>query len=246
MPSGLVRTGLIGYDERGAVVVRRFKSFWIGDDWSQCVVDLGDEPDVVGVRVMIQLKEHGRYKIGPVRLTQMSSVFAPDLRFHPEQGGRRPFYYGWYFNGPTEGFEIDYEPGTSNEPARIVIDSSGAAGLSLTSGGPMTKSPPPSLFCRRGDSLKVTLPVHVDLTSLKRSWAESELLVLGYTRQGERRKLYSGRHRLYYERQNLRAYVVAEDDLCGLKVSFKLKGRGRVGFEEPTFQHFPNLPPSGD
>ena len=240
-----VRLGLLGYDESGQRVCRAFENFSVGPIRQVCATYMKVTPEIKGVRTMIQLGTNGVYDMWPPELIAVTRAAEfPEFGFSGPHQPERGRYYGWSVKSSTDRFAIRLITDPGDAVARLAIDVPEGESVQLYQGGPLSRTRTRPPLCRRGEYLTVHVPVHVDQGSLKQGWADARVHLLGYTKDGEARKVYDRSYRLHYRFEILRGYLVAEEDLYGLRLVVTFSSGGHYEFETPRVRHYAQLPSS--
>ncbi len=238
-----VRLGLLGYDQSGQVVCRAFENFSVGPTRQVCATYMHVTPEIKGVRMMIQLGTHGVYDVWPSELIAVTrAAEMPEFDFNGLHQPERARYHGWSVKSSADGLGIRLTTDPADAAARLVIDVPEDGSVQLYQGGSPTRARARPPLCRRGEYLTVHVPIHVDQDRLKQGWADVRVHLLGYTKDGEARKVYDRSSRLHYGFEILRGYVVAEVDLHTLRLVITFSSGGHYELEAPQVRHYAKLP----
>jgi len=160
-------------------------------------------------------------------------------------GPHRPdgrLYHGWFRSGAAVIKRVHEELGG----ARLGVELAKGKRLTLVSGSAdLTQAPKKAFLCGKGAYLAVRAPIRVDRKTLGARWAEVRLYVVAYDEHGERHRLLSAKHRLYYPRQELRGYIFTDSDVYGLRVAVRFQDRGRYELEPFEIDCYDKLPYDG-
>lgn len=159
------------------------------------------------------------------------------------RSARGRMFGGWYVWGADESLVVRQRTAPEGVADGLSLEFKRGRGPQLSSGGTITKPPPSQLMCREGEYIMVRMPIQVDRAALAKTWATCKFRVLGYDKTGQRVDLYRNRGlgRLYFARQELRAYIRLPQDIYGIRIYLKLVDPGNYELDNPRLELYQTL-----